>query len=333
MINKDILRKYVSGQSVNQAYISNLVSNLKSDVKTFLSCLYNTSIDNYTYFRRVLLNNEDFSSILTDYECISLLEKFYNANFSNIEQFIEYLIIIYNINQYNIKNLSNRLDRVYRKESGRILKNNILDPDKYEKFDLLMNNRYINTDDMYLVGFNNGPEITELKLQEIYAEYVVYKQLFKNHGTAALRFDQLNQIHSRKNIHFYPYRWLSHFDGDGYGADLLFNIPGLGKEELHEVKKRLLDREGNLKERTALTPNERDISIETSTNDHADYYIDIVRMQYEVPKIYNYEIVQYKLNKNTGEFFNVKDPREEVYIEKQNGKYLLFDKRDRNRII
>ena len=322
MINEEILRKIVNNEYVNPAYRYNLFNNLKIDFKNYINTLYDTNIDNFKMYRKVLLNKSEFSKIIFNDNIINLLSLYYNQDFSTLNYMIKFFMSNYNINYFNPDILDDRLKNVYRTYQNKIYKNNTFDINKYLLFDSLMKKKYINTDDFYLVGFNSESSDI-LKMQEVYSEYLLYKKRYKEIENKELDYNILDNLHSRKNGQFYYNRWLAKYDGDGYGADLLFTIPNLGIEELHEIKKRLLKKDGSYDYDSSLSINEKNVIDETVNYKNTDYYIDLVDMQYCDNKIYYYSIEKYKLNKNTLQFVNEKKNKT-LTLQKHLDKYIII---------
>ena len=330
MINKELLIKMSYNENVDCNLKSDLLNNLKNDFEEYIKLLFDPFLDNYKIYRKILLNKTNFSKMLFDAETMMALERYFNYSFRDLVGIVHYFIQLYNLN-YNLLEVRNRLKNVYRFSGYKeFLKENItIQPSKYEAFDELMRNNNIHTDDRFLVGFN-APDHDILKLQEVYAEYLIYKQRFREAEGRVLTYELLEQLHLN-NPFLYNNRWVAKYDGDGYGGDLLFALPN-NIEELHEVKKQLLKRDGTSDYGINITDNERKVIDEVMGYNNTDYYIDIVRMQFETDGVYNYNVVRFKLNKETGEFISSRNKDEITLLTPTDRGYTLTYKYSQNRI-
>ena len=319
MINKEILRRIVNNDYVDDAYKDNLFFFFLNELKDFITILNDKNLLELKMYRKVIINKCEFSKILFDNELFNLFSKYFDYYFKNNYEFIEFLIQFYKMNCNYLYDLNNNLKNVYRKVYFQEMENKILDPTKYILFDKLIKNGSINTDDLYLVGFNCKDNYEVEKMQEVYAEYLIYKKIYKDIENKEVNYNELRELHDRKDD-LYNYRWLSFFDGDGYGADLLFTMKDLKKEELHEVKKRLPKYDGTYE--VNVTDNEKNIIDEVRNYNNVDYFIDVVLMTNEWGRrVYNYDILKFKLNKENGYFVNNKN---DIYsLEKASKGYTL----------
>ena len=327
LFNKELLKDIVSNKNVDELRKDQLFCDLKLCFREFINILYNKELDNYKIFRKIMLNKCEFSKVLFDSEIISLLSKYYKQDFSCLETFIIFLIKEFRI-ECDLSILNDRIVNVFRFNKKGICENITIDSYKYKEFDLLMNSsRVVNYNDEYVSLFTDPKDST--KIQEVFSEYLIYKTKYKDYNDTLFDYNELEKAHSVYSRDSLKFRWVSKYDGDGYGADLLFLLKDLKKEELREVKKQLLDSKGSANCYPIVSNNEKKVIDEILNNyKNTDYFIDVVSMQFKRFDTYDFETLNYKLDKDTGLFICDKlseDKNVCKLIETDNG-YLLKPK-------
>ena len=326
LFNKELLKSILNNENIDEVRKAQLFCDLKLCFREFINILYNKELDNYRIYRKVLLNKCEFSKILFDSEIITLLSKYYKQDFSCLDKFITFFINEFKIN-CDLSILQDRIKNVYRFNENGICKNRTVNPDKYKEFDRLMSSSHIvNFSDLSVSIYSDPSD--SLRMQEVFSEYLIYQTRFKDLNDNKFEYDSLENKHIMTNRNNLKYRWLSKYDGDGYGADLLFVLSDLKKEELHEVKKQLLDKSNNYNY-SIITDTEKKV-IDEVLNEYknTDYFIDIIKMQFKRFDTYDFQTYKYVLDKDTGLFICdslSEDKSRCELIETDNG-YLLKPK-------
>ncbi len=255
-----------SDNIINQLNSISFREKLGIELFKFLSIISNKDYNNYSNFMEILLNKTDFIKLYKDpkirYIVINYFKrkKFHELDFelSSINSFVKTIIYyLYGVDQkIEIPFLKEKeWEQTYNDELESVYTiplcpHSLLNKEKYNFFDNRYNESVETFKTLYEGSFSNLKGFTmeeimmnfEQSYSWIYSEYLSHRFFYKYLNKNIVKLCDIKKNHDEQyNIN----RWVSKYDGDGYGFDHLFigdyfNI-GDKKEIGVETKKRYVN--------------------------------------------------------------------------------------------
>lgn len=299
---------------------------LRIELTNYLDILLSNKYSGCLNYKKLLLNNSIITDIFNNQNIRYLLSKMcYNKNmYINFDDFIKVLIEKLRITEY--KNMDSIITETiknnYEFDSNNIPYENetvyaqyikrksALNLDKYREFDRHINSSdFITQSDGYSHDWLHAfkPYMTHEDLDWIYAEYMQFRDLYKNIKNENI--DKAN-IDKYKDINSLI-RWISRFDGDGYGFDIMKVNEDFSCENVIEVKQSKI-------KQYFLTNNEVNMLEKFTNYKNTNYFVNLSEnyLDYtnKAMKTMKYNRNVYVLDKDTLKFVNILDSSDRYEI-------------------
>ena len=280
-----------------------ILDTIKIEMTKYLDLLFDKDgiYKNYPNIRALLLEKNEFLHLIDNYGYI-LSSYFGNEKvYRDFPEYFKLLIDELKIEEYKYK-LPNDIEEALEDTVGLKIAYDIRYERTLKDIDFKCAGMYINYDKI-VEKIENGKQI-KVKSDEywVWAEYQAYKHELSKMDTFGLSRDLV--------------RWVSRYDGDGYGYDILTIDPVNYREKAVEVKSKSRDSE------VFLNISEYEYIEKIDESSKVDYYLYVYRYDHEKKQVLPKYLKYYP---TTGVFYNI-DDTDEVYTVKTDG----FESRIKN---
>lgn len=221
---------------------------LRDEFSKFADDLLSSKYSNCLIYKEIVLNESPIVKMFNDIDIRYLLSKiFYRDDmYYTFSRFVSGLIDGLSINRY--KNMDLKVNEMVNKNfkfdtyngDGRLMQLIVhktrMNCAKYPEFDRLISSEHF-IEDVNYIGFSTehifSSYFTKQDFLWIYFEYLMYKKLFFKQYGYEPRKEYLGRYYAIENI----VRWVSRYDGDGYGLDDLSVALDFSSENAFEIKK------------------------------------------------------------------------------------------------